>query len=311
MSGGAGIDTLSYADFTGSPVVIDMSQLNALGNIDVKVINGNGQRVSNGDVVSNNFENIVGTNFNDTITGNAGNNVLIGLDGDDILSGNGGDDVLVAGNGSGALYGGDGNDRLVLGHLTPPTTHTSLSIDGGDGIDTLDLSGFEDVQIFLNEFHGQVADIPDPTLMFINNIENVIGSMWADLIVGGDDNNVITGGGGFDDLTGKGGADTFRYLATSDSTALGGINGTVDTIEDFSERQGDKIDLQLIDANTSAAGDQAFNFIGNTAFDNTAGQLRFNAGDNSIEGDVNGDGVADLTIQFANGAPQVVGDFIL
>lgn len=321
ISGGAGIDTLSFASFTGSPIKLDMTQLNALGNLNVQTVNGNGQWVSNGDTISNDFENIVGTNTEngqrdgtgDIITGNAGNNVIYGLDGNDILYGGGGDDVLVAGNGGGAMYGGDGNDTLVLGHLTPPTTDTSLVVDGGTGNNTLDLSGFEDVQVFLNEGRGQVADIPDPTFLSINNVQNVIGSMFADHIVGDDNNNVITGGVGFDDLTGGLGADTFRYLATTDSTTLSGTGGNgPDTIEDFSERDGDRIDLSAIDANANTPNvNDAFTFIGTRAFDGTAGELRFDSSNNTIDADTNGDKVADLTINFENGAPTNARDFIV
>jgi Ca2+-binding RTX toxin-like protein len=305
LSGGAGIDTLSFQSLKGSPVIIDMSHPNALGDLNVMVINGQGQRVSNGDVVSNDFENLVGTNFNDTLTGNAGDNVIYGMDGDDIIYGGGGNDTLVAGNGGGGLFGGDGNDDLVLGHLTPPTTNTSLVIDGGTGTNTLDLSGFENVNVDLATGHGQVGDIPDPTLMSISNVQNVIGSVYADVIQGDANNNVITGGGSFDDLTGGGGADTFKYNAISDSNYQTGT----DTIEDFSEAQGDKIDLSAIDANANVAGDQAFTFIGTAAFDGRPGELRDNG--QFLEGETTGGTTANFAIEFANGAPHNARDFIL
>ncbi len=63
---------------------------------------------------------------------------------------------------------------------------------------------------------------------------------------------------------------------------------------------GDKIDLSLIDANVlNGPGDDGFIFIGSAAFvSGVAGQLRAvnNAGIWTVEGDVNGDGVADLVI---------------
>lgn len=50
-----------------------------------------------------NFENVIGTQFQDFIYGDAGGNVLTGLDGDDRLRGRAGDDTI---------YGGDGDDRI-------------------------------------------------------------------------------------------------------------------------------------------------------------------------------------------------------
>ena len=53
-----------------------------------------------------------------------------------------------------------------------------------------------------------------------------------------------------------------------------------------------------IDA-VAGGADNAFSFIGAGAFSGTAGQLRAysSGGSNYVAGDVNGDGVADFTIQ--------------
>jgi hypothetical protein len=48
----------------------------------------------------------------------------------------------------------------------------------------------------------------------------------------------------------------------------------MDRILDFTQGQ-DKIDLSGIDADTAIAADQSFNFVGNTAFSNTAGELYY------------------------------------
>ena len=61
-------------------------------------------------------------------------------------------------------------------------------------------------------------------------------------------------------------------------------------------------------------GDTAFTFVGANAFSNTAGELRAteSGGVWTVEGDVNGDGVADLVIQItlAGPVPLGAGDFI-
>jgi hypothetical protein len=70
-----------------------------------------------------------------------------------------------------------------------------------------------------------------------------------------------------------------------------------------------------VDANSAAAGDQAFTFIGAAAFSNTAGQLRATQQGGSwlIEGDTNGDGVADLSILVTRtgGTGFASADFLL
>ncbi|HEX8239800.1 MAG TPA: M10 family metallopeptidase C-terminal domain-containing protein, partial [Allosphingosinicella sp.] len=109
-----------------------------------------------------------------------------------------------------------------------------------------------------------------------------------------------------DILTGGGGADSFRYKLVTDSSA-----SATDHILDFTSGT-DKIDLSRIDANTGLAGDQAFTWIGSGAFTGVAGQLRvFQSGtDWLVQGDVNGDGVADLVIQVSvNDGSPVQSDF--
>jgi Ca2+-binding RTX toxin-like protein len=60
-----------------------------------------------------NFVNVTGAGGNDTILGNAKNNVLTGGNGDDRLYGLAGNDVLTGNAGKDALYGGSGVDRLT------------------------------------------------------------------------------------------------------------------------------------------------------------------------------------------------------
>jgi serralysin len=57
------------------------------------------------------------------------------------------------------------------------------------------------------------------------------------------------------------------------------------------------------------AGNQAFNFIGATAFSNVAGQLRYDAG--ALQGDIDGNGAADFTITLTGNPSLLVSDIIL
>ena len=74
----------------------------------------------------------------------------------------------------------------------------------------------------------------------------------------------------------------------------------------------DLIDLTRIDANVILTGNQAFSFIGTAVFGNIAGQLRLVTGANSIlQGDVDGDGLADFELQLNGIATVSVNDLLL
>jgi serralysin len=81
-----------------------------------------------------------------------------------------------------------------------------------------------------------------------------------------------------------------------------------DTIKDF-VRGIDHIDLRSIDANTKVAGNQAFSFIGRSAFTGGAGQLKFASG--VLSGDVNGDKIADFAVNVTGLTTLYKTDFYL
>ena len=121
---------------------------------------------------------------------------------------------------------------------------------------------------------------------------------------GGIGDDFLIGGAGRDLLSGGGDADTFVFLALSDS---GRTAKARDVIVDFDKAEGDKIDLSIIDANTHVANDQAFHLtanLGTGGFTHTEGELRLVIGAAStlISGDVNGDGKADFSILLKGSA---------
>ena len=140
-----------------------------------------------------------------------------------------------------------------------------------------------------------VATAPDPTM---NDID------------GNSRNNTLTSLPGADALTGGVGADRFVYSSLDDSTVA--ASGR-DIVEDFSLAQGDRIDLSRIDANVNAGRNQAFTFIGTSAFTGHAGQLDYSVvnGNAFVYGDVNGDGKADFSIEVAHATSLVKADFRL
>ncbi len=113
-----------------------------------------------------------------------------------------------------------------------------------------------------------------------------------DVVLGGAGDDWLNGGGGADTMQGGAGADTFVFEKVGDSAA-----GSMDTIIDFNAVEGDKIDLHAIDANSNTADIEMFMLVG--AFSGTAGELTVDAqasGGWLVQGDVNGDGIADLMI---------------
>ena len=115
---------------------------------------------------------------------------------------------------------------------------------------------------------------------------------------------------GADRLTGGAGGTNFVYSALADSTVS--ASGR-DTIANFSSAQGDKIDLHLINAVDGAATTQLFDFIGTSAFDGKAGELRYQVvGANTmVYADTAGSKAADFAIQLNGIHPLAATDFVL
>jgi Ca2+-binding RTX toxin-like protein len=118
------------------------------------------------------------------------NSVLIGGNGKDLLTGLNGNDTLDGGAGADILSGGAGNDILIGGAGAD-------ALLGGSGFDTADYSAWSaGVHVNLAAGIGWSGDAQGDML---NSIEKVIGSAFADTLIGADwGNNVFTGGKGDD-----------------------------------------------------------------------------------------------------------------
>jgi Ca2+-binding RTX toxin-like protein len=245
---------------------------------------------------------VTGTEDADTLYGHTiVNDEINGLGGDDALNGLGDDDALYGGDGNDVLRGGAGADEL----------------DGGAGTDTASwYTGAAGVVVSLVTGIGGGGEAQGDTLSAIENLsgsqgnDSLVGNSGANILQGWNGNDVLTGAGGQDTLTGGAGADRFVYSSTAQSA----VGANADMITDFIHAQADKIDLSAIDANTAAAGNQAFSFIGTALFTGVAGQLRFavtSPGVTTVAGDVNGDGISDFHIQLTGAVALGAGDFAL
>ena len=134
LNGGGAMDTADYSLATAG-----VSVSLAIATFQNTVSAGSDQLVS--------IENLAGSGFGDTLTGDAGANTLSGLGGGDTingganadtLSGGAGNDVLNGGAGQDSLTGGTGNDAFVFAALSDTlTAHPDRITDfaSGDKID--------------------------------------------------------------------------------------------------------------------------------------------------------------------------------
>ena len=143
-----------------------------------------------------------------------------------------------------------------------------------------------------------------------NAAANVLkGGAGNDTLSGGGGNDTLIGGSGVDILTGGDGADTFVFAAGDSSAAV----GQHDRITDFTPGV-DHIDLSSMDAIPSTPASDSFHFIGTAPFDGRAGELNFYydgaRGVTVIQGDTNGDGVADFAIDLVGNLTITASDLI-
>jgi Ca2+-binding RTX toxin-like protein len=292
------------------------------------------------DITLNNATTAAGTNF--TVFGGnlvAGNSFRVNAstetDGAVTIFGGLGTDTFIGGAGNDGFYFGPGRwDRSTDTVNGGGGVNDQLALDGNYSINVGAEANVETLALLrgpvatpntfsitlMNAFtpSGQTRTVWGGQLLtsvtIIGSAENdgnliFFGGTQSDTLTTGTRADTLWGGGAGDTLRGGQGNDIFRYDDVSEST--GSINSTRDRILDFAT--GDKIDLSRIDA-ISGGSDNAFTFIGSAAFGNIAGQLRSVSNGNgtyTVHADVNGDGVADLSILVTKSSAVTVSDFIL
>jgi serralysin len=201
MGGGAGIDTASYADAPAGVTVSLALQGAAQNTIGAGI-----------DTLSN-FENLTGSAFNDTLTGNAGANSLNGLAGNDVLIGGAGNDTLTGLTGNDTLYGGPGNDSMD---------------GGGAGSDTVAYADAAAAVTVSLARQGAVQNTIGAGSDTLSNFENLAGSAFNDTLTGDGNANILSGLAGNDVLVGGVGNDTLRGAAGNDTLYGGPGNDVMD-----------------------------------------------------------------------------------
>ena len=249
IDGGDDSDTIDYSDLAGA-TAIDVT-LGGPAPVNVTVTGGTDQTISN-------IENVIGTDGDDTITGDANANTLEGGDGNDTLSGRGGVDTL----------------------------------DGGDGVDTADYSSAVG-GINANLAIGATSVDGFGTNDTLIDIENITGSTLDDTITGDAGDNVILGNIGNDTLDGGAGDDTVDGGAGSDIIKAGAgddsyVGGTgTDELTYANDVAGVTVDLDAGTATDGTGDTDTIATIENLTGSDFDDDLTGNAGDNIILG---GDG---------------------
>ncbi|MDP3749837.1 MAG: calcium-binding protein [Phenylobacterium sp.] len=277
IDGGSGADTIMATTDHANIVLNGMSGIEAIsanGHVGVEIVSTVAVNLDFSNVTLTNISGILGSAQTDTLIGSSGNDTFLYYD--------------LAGLDYDIIDGGPGHDQILAGESWAYFMFQSIR-----NVEVISGNGYEGVKLYIPT-DGQVSNFSNVHLI---DIEEIVGTTAADTIIGSTSSDRFVSDGGADLMTGGAGSDVFAYYALSDSSVATGR----DTITDFNLTQ-DKLDLSMVDANSTVLGRQHFSYIGTAPFTSTAGELRYTAGNAGVtlSGDINGDGQADFEIQLGS-----------
>jgi serralysin len=214
LDGSNGIDTVSYAE------KVSFVNVTLNGSTFVFVsVGGVGE-----DAIAN-FENVIGGQASDTITGDGFDNKLWGGFNIDALNGAGGSDTLDGGQGADAMTGGTGDDTFMV-----ENSGDTVSEANGGGSDRVivTVGGNYTLQA------GSYVELLRTSGSTSTYNVNLHGNNLMNTVQGNNGANVLSGGLRDDILTGFGGADKFRFnsvLSSSNIDEITDYNVAADTIQ--------------------------------------------------------------------------------
>ena len=300
INGGAGYDLAGYIDST---VGVTVSLATGVGS------GGEAQ----GDKLLS-IEALGGSNFKDSLIGNAGSNYLFGISGNDSLNGAAGDDYLFGGSGADVIDGGAGYDLASYFYSTAGVTVSLTSGAGSGGEAQGDrLLGIEDLDG--SNFNDRLTGNAGSNYLFGNSGNDLLnGASGNDWIYGGAGNDTLIGGLGADTMRGETGADTYYVDSAGDvviELAGAGIDRIVSSIS-TSLSVGAKVNVENLTLTGSAIGGTG-NALGNIIIGNSLNNVLSGlAGNDSLIGGLGNDtligGLGNDFLNGGGGADNMRGD---
>jgi Ca2+-binding RTX toxin-like protein len=177
--------------------------------------------------------------YSDGVTDNA--DQIVGTNLKDHIYAGGGDDIIKGGGGADVINGGDGHDGATY-EDSDVGVQVSLSLGKGQGG-----TAEGDTLISIEDLYGSKHD------------DTLVGNSGDNLLSGGDGNDVLKGGGGTDVLKGGAGDDTMTIDGVEDHVYGGDGNDTLV----MSSSQGMVINLStgFIDANPFTSPSDYFHAV--------------------------------------------------
>lgn len=327
---GAAGDTVSFAGFIASP--------GTSGGISVNLSVAGVQNTGAGADTLTNFENVIGSDYNDSITGSAGINFLRGGNGADtfdidsgladvageVFDGGDGFDTLAFSGGSGITNLRNDTvlsigaltllDPGIGGSRTIQLNANQLNVAGINNLGVVNLDGYSDSSETLDIAMGVVTNFDFSGMVFNGytasarviitgdgSSETITGSVIRDMLIGGLGNDTLAGGLGADALDGGGGLGDTAVYTNSDAAVSVGIN--VGGTAGGGHATGDTL-TDIENLTGSAFGDTLTGSTGQNV-------LRGNGGDDSLNGSNNNDqlfgGDGDDTLIGSEGADIING----
>ncbi len=195
IDGGQGVDTIDYSNLEAAVWVdLEYNGVESWTRDDDDLSSGAWREIT--DLIS--IENIIGTNYVDYLAGDSSNNYFTYLSDSNI-------------HGTETINGRAGNDTVDFSNF-----NSAIWVDiGGGGTEAWTRDG---IDVVSGTWRG---------ISQLENMENIIATDFHDEIYGDGLDNVFEGGLGNDTISGKDGADNYRYSSGDGNDIINELNNHI------------------------------------------------------------------------------------